>query len=161
MAPHRRHFRLILPKLQWRLIGAMSAVAALALLVQYTLFVRCVLEIASSLPHDGDVLIAQSASTLGWVLVVSLAILFPILFFVAVAVSHRFCGPLYRFEKYLGAVVEGTERGRRPAGTVRLDQPRDRRGTGLNAGEQHGARSHPRRGVSRSGASCCSAVASH
>jgi hypothetical protein len=111
MAPHRRHFRLILPKLQWRLIGAMSAVAALALLVQYTLFVRCVLEIASSLPHDGDVLIAQSASTLGWVLVVSLAILFPILFFVAVAVSHRFCGPLYRFEKYLGAVVEGTERG--------------------------------------------------
>lgn len=79
--------------------------------MQYTLFVRCVLKIASELPHDGDLLISQSTSSLGWVLVVSLAILFPILFFVAVTVSHRFCGPLYRFEKYLGAVVEGTERG--------------------------------------------------
>jgi len=111
MVPHRRQFRLILPKLQWRLIGAMSAVAALALLVQYTLFVRSMLEIASELPHDGDLLVEQSAATLGWVLLLSLAILLPVLFFMAVAVSHRFCGPIYRFEKYLGAVVEGVERG--------------------------------------------------
>jgi len=111
MAPYRRRFRLILPKVQWRLIGAMSAVAALALLVQFTLFVRGVLEIARQLPHDGELLITESASTLGLVLAVSLAVLFPILFFVAVTVSHRFCGPIYRFEKYLSAVIAGEERG--------------------------------------------------
>ncbi len=111
MTRHRRRLRLILPRIQLRLIGAMAAVAALALLLEYTLLVRSVLEIARELPHDRDLLVVRASSSLGWVLLVSLGLLLPVLALVAVLVSHRFCGPLYRFQVYLKAVADGTERG--------------------------------------------------
>ncbi len=111
MPAYRRRFRIILPRVQLRLIGAMAAVAALALLLQYSLLVRSVLSMAQELPRDGAVLIAQASSSLAWVLGVSLALLLPTLFVVAVLVSHRFCGPIYRFERYLTAVIAGEEHG--------------------------------------------------
>jgi hypothetical protein len=111
MPPYRRRFRIILPRVQLRLIGAMAAVAALALLLQYSLLVRSVLSLAQELPRDGAILIAQASSSLAWVLGLSLALLLPTLFVVAVLVSHRFCGPIYRFERYLADVISGKERG--------------------------------------------------
>jgi hypothetical protein len=111
MPPFRRRFRIILPRVQLRLIGAMAAVAALALLLEYSLLVHSVLALARELPNDGAILVAQASSNLGWVLGVSLAVLLPTLFVVAVLVSHRFCGPIYRFERYLTAVIAGAERG--------------------------------------------------
>lgn len=111
MPQHRRRFRLILPRVQLRLIGALTAVAALALLLEYILMARSVMEMASELPHDRDVLIALASSSMAWVLGLALALLLPTLFVVAVLVSHRFCGPIYRFQMYLKAVLAGDERG--------------------------------------------------
>lgn len=111
MPAHRRSFRLILPRVQLRLIGSMAAVAALALLLEYTLLVVAVINLANDLPHDRDLVLAQAASRLTWILGAALAVLLPVLFIVAVLVSHRFCGPIYRFEKYLRDVLSGAERG--------------------------------------------------
>lgn len=111
MPHYRRRFRLILPRVQLRLIGSMAAVAALALLLEYSLLVHAVMELAGELPNDRDLLVAQASSRLAWVLGVALGVLLPLLFVVAVLVSHRFCGPIYRFEKYLREVLSGTERG--------------------------------------------------
>jgi len=110
MPKYRRRFRLILPRVQLRLIGALTSVAALALLLEYILMVRSVMEMASDLPHDRDILIAEASSSLAWVLGVALALLLPTLFVVAVLVSHKFCGPIYRFQMYLKAVIAGEER---------------------------------------------------
>ncbi len=111
MTRYRRRLRLILPRVQLRLIGAMASVAALALLLEYTLLVRSVLHIAESLPHDRQVLIAHASSSLGWVLAATTGLVLPVLILVALMVSHRFCGPIYRFQVYLSAVAAGTERG--------------------------------------------------
>lgn len=111
MPHYRRRFRLILPKVQLRLIGSMAAVAALALLLEYTFLVLAVINLANELPNDRDLLLSQASSRLGWILGAALAVLLPVLFTVAVMVSHRFCGPIYRFEKYLREVLSGAERG--------------------------------------------------
>lgn len=111
MTRYRRRLRLILPRVQLRLIGAMAAVAAMALLLEYTLLVRSMLQLAETLPNDRQLLVAQASGSLGWVLSASIGMVLPVLILVALVVSHRFCGPIYRFHVYLRAVADGTERG--------------------------------------------------
>lgn len=111
MPKFRRRLRLILPQVQLRLIISMAGVAAIAMLLEYVLLVRSVVELAVTLPNDSAVLMEGAPRSFAWVLAASLALLLPTLTVVALTVSQRFCGPIYHFERYLEKVVAGKEHG--------------------------------------------------
>lgn len=105
---YRRRFRMIHPRLQWRLILTFFGVASLTLCLQYTLFVRAISAIAAELPEDGARVLAIAPGRLGWILALSIGVVFPIVFFVAVKTSQRVLGPLYRIEQYMKQLADGT-----------------------------------------------------
>jgi hypothetical protein len=109
MAAHRRRFRIIRPKLQLRLILSFVGISALALLLQYVLFVRVAVEIASRRADAGVAPLEDIGVELFTVFCVSFFVMLPLTVFVGVLVTHRFAGPVYRFEKYLGEVIAGAK----------------------------------------------------
>jgi signal peptidase II len=110
MKHRRRSLRLIRPGLQLRLILVFLALSAFALLLQYLVFMRVITHVALYLPHDGLILLDELNKTLGFVLAVSFAVFLPITFVVGILTTHRFAGPIYRFERFLREV----QRGERP-----------------------------------------------
>ena len=111
MPTYRRRIRLIRPRLQLRLIAVFSAVAVLALLLQYLLFVSAMHEVALTMPRDGALLHATLSSFLAEVLLISLAVLLPLTFLVGLLATHRIAGPLYRFDVFLKQIVRGERPG--------------------------------------------------
>ena len=107
MQHRQRRFRVIHPRLQWRLVLTFFGVAALTLCLEYILFVQALSTIAAQLPEDGARVLAVAPERLAWVLALSIGVLFPIVFFVAVTTTHRVLGPLYRIERHLKDVVDG------------------------------------------------------
>jgi len=110
MQVHQRKFRLIRPRLQLRLMLSFLGVSVLALLLQYMVFIRVLTELASELPHDGELLMGEFPSRLLWVLLTTCALLFPATLYVGVLATRRIAGPVYRFETYLKQVLRGEMR---------------------------------------------------
>ncbi len=87
------------------------AISALSLLLQLLLFVSSLNELALELPHDGMVLVDRLNGIVWTVLGVSFLAFLPITFAIGVLTTHRFAGPVYRFEMYLKQVIRGERPG--------------------------------------------------
>ena len=105
----RRLLRLIRPRLQLRLILVFLGLSALSLLLQLSLFMTLLTRAAVELPHDGLLLLDELNGLLVAVFLISFAMLLPLTFLVGILSTHRFAGPLYRFERFLEEVASGSK----------------------------------------------------
>jgi len=112
MSPkHKRHVKLIKPRLQLKLVGMFAAVSATSLLLQYLLFASRFSEVASTMPDGGAHVMSVLPGILLEVLALSFAFLLPIMLCVGILSTFRIAGPIYRFEQYLGQVARGEAAG--------------------------------------------------
>ena len=107
MSYKRRFLRLVQPRLQIRLMLAFGGVAATGLLLQYLLFVLVLSRAAEGLPQDGLLLLDQLGEVLLTILVGSFLVLLPVVGLVGILATHRWAGPLYRFQRFLEELAEG------------------------------------------------------
>jgi hypothetical protein len=107
MPAYRRRFRIIRPTLQLSLILSFVGVSTLALLLQYTLFVRVALSIAADRAEDNLAPLETIGGELLGVLAVSFLVMLPLTLVVGILATHKFAGPIYRFEQYLKQVIAG------------------------------------------------------
>jgi hypothetical protein len=107
--PYKRRIKLIRPRLQLKLTMIFVGMSALALLLQYVLFLRIVSDLALKLPEDGLILLDEMSGFLTGVLMKSFALFLPVIFLVGILTTFRIAGPLYRFETYLRGLSRGEE----------------------------------------------------
>lgn len=108
-SPRRK--KLVKPKLQLSLVGSFVGLAGLALLLQFMFSGYLVSGVASQVEGPGGQLAAEVPGIMLKVLVLSLAVLLPIIFAFGVLLTFRIAGPIYRFEKYLESVARGEQVG--------------------------------------------------
>ena len=104
-----RRKKLVLAEFQLRLVLLVASAAGVAAGVQALMLDQALGILAQTLPNDSAVLADElprlmARSTLG-----TLALLSPLLYCLALAVSFRFCGPLVRFRCFLSAVESGEQ----------------------------------------------------
>ncbi len=104
---HRRTVKLILPALQLKLIAAFLGLWVIALVLQYLLLMSVLSKAAGELPHDGLLLMDNLGPMLLRIFAISAGAILPLTFLVGMLVTHRFAGPIYRFQVYLKQVVAG------------------------------------------------------
>jgi signal transduction histidine kinase len=68
---------------------------------------RALAQVATELPHDGNLLVDSMGSILTQIFLISATVILPITFVVGMLATHRLAGPLYRFKMYLNSVVRG------------------------------------------------------
>ncbi len=104
MPRQQRSRKLVHPSFQLRLIGVFIALGCLGALFQVLLMARTIAEVSAQAqaqqPVDVTGLLLQN-------IVLTLALLVPLMWVVGVVVTHRIAGPVYRFEKHLEDVAEG------------------------------------------------------
>ncbi len=89
---------------------AFGGITVLALLLQHLLFLRVLSDLIAGVQDDGGTLV-QDMHTISWRLLAgAFGLLLPIVILVGIAVTHRWCGPLYRMQQFLRA----TDQGQRP-----------------------------------------------
>jgi hypothetical protein len=109
--PYRRRIKLIKPKLQLKLVGVFVGLSALGFLLQSLHVGLRLSELAANVPEGGTYLMAVMPELPLEILLVSFGMLLPLTIAVGILVTFRIAGPVYRFEKYLEAVVKGEEVG--------------------------------------------------
>jgi hypothetical protein len=109
--PYRRRIKLIKPWLQLKLLGVFVGLSALGFLLQSLHVGLRLSELASTLPEGGSYLMAVMPELPLEILLVSFGMLLPLTIAVGILVTFRIAGPVYRFEKYLKAVMRGEETG--------------------------------------------------
>jgi hypothetical protein len=107
----RRRLRLVQPRLQIRLMLAFGSIAATGLVLQYLLIMLVITRAAEGLPSDGLLLLEQLSGLLIVILLLSFVAVLPMVVLVGILATHRWAGPLYRFERFLSEIA----RGERPA----------------------------------------------
>lgn len=110
-APYRRRIKLIKPKLQLKLVGVFVGLSALGFLLQSLHVGLRLSELAANVPEGGTYLMAVMPELPLEILLVSFGMLLPLTIAVGILVTFRIAGPVYRFEKYLKAVIRGEEAG--------------------------------------------------
>jgi len=108
---YRRRIKLIKPKLQLKLVGVFVGLSALGFLLQSLHVGLRLSELAASVPEGGNYLMAVMPELPLEILLVSFGMLLPLTIAVGILVTFRIAGPVYRFEKYLKAVIRGEEVG--------------------------------------------------
>lgn len=109
MTKQPRRIKLIRPGLQLRLILVFAGMCAFSLTLQYILFTSILASTATSLPNDGLLLLEQVTDLLVAGFFASFGILLPLSFVIGVLTTHRFAGPVHRFETFLRGVLAGRE----------------------------------------------------
>lgn len=109
--PYRRRIKLIKPKLQLKLVGVFVGLSALGFLLQSLHVGLRLSELAASIPEGGTYLMAVMPELPLEILLVSFGMLLPLTVAVGILVTFRIAGPVFRFEKYLKAVIRGEEVG--------------------------------------------------
>ena len=104
-----RRIKLIRPGLQLRLVLVFGGMTALSLTVQYILFTSILANVATTLPHDGLLLLEQTSDLLVAGFFASFGILLPLIFVIGVLATHRFAGPVHRMETFLNQVFAGSQ----------------------------------------------------
>jgi hypothetical protein len=107
----RRRIKLIKPRLQLKLIATFVGLAALAFLMQSMIVVLSLTQTAADIPEGGPYLMALLPGLPVQILLFSFGLLLPLIFAVGILVTFRIAGPVYRFEKFLQAVVRGDQIG--------------------------------------------------
>jgi len=105
----RRRIKLIKPRLQLKLIGVFVGLSGLGFLMQSLHVGLRLSELAANVPEGGPYLMAVMPELPLEILAVSFGMLLPLTVAIGVMVTFRLAGPIYRFEKYLREVHEGTE----------------------------------------------------
>ena len=108
---YRRRIKLIKPRLQMKLVGVFVGLSALGFLLQSLHVGLRLSELAASVPEGGTYLMAVMPELPLEILLVSFGMLLPLTIAVGILVTFRIAGPVYRFEKYLEAVIRGEEVG--------------------------------------------------
>jgi signal peptidase II len=109
--PYRRRIKLIKPRLQLKLVGVFVGLSALGFLLQSLHVGLRLSELAANVPEGGTYLMAVMPELPLEILLVSFGMLLPLTIAVGILVTFRIAGPVYRFEKYLKAVIRGEETG--------------------------------------------------
>ncbi len=104
---HKRRIKLIRPRLQLRLVGIFAGIAVLSLLLQCLLFYQVLGRLAVGLPNDGLIVIDAVNASIAGILITSLCLLLPAIFWIGIQVTFRIAGPVYRLETYLRQVANG------------------------------------------------------
>jgi len=107
MAEFKRRKKLIKPQLQLRLTMIFVGLSALALIMQFTLFMSIMSQLSLKLPHDGAILMEEMNRSLIYVLGMSLLMIAPLTFLVGIMTTFRIAGPVYRVEMYLRELARG------------------------------------------------------
>ncbi len=108
---YKRRIKLIRPRLQLKLVSVFAGIAILSLLLQCLLFYETMSGIALLLPNDGLIVATELNGNILRILLLSLLVLLPAIFWIGILVTFRIAGPVYRLETYLRQVA----RGERPA----------------------------------------------
>jgi len=108
---HQRRIKLIKPRLQLKMIGVFVGLSALGFLLQSLHVGLRLSELSASMPEGGSYLMAVMPELPLEILLVSFGMLLPLTIAVGILVTFRIAGPVYRFEKYLKAVIRGEEVG--------------------------------------------------
>ena len=105
----KRSKKLVNSGLQLRLIGAFGGVAAMACMFQVYLVHSTLMPVISA--SDGPPDTAELYGVLISNVVLTFAVLFPLMLVVGILITHRVAGPIYRFEQHLGAIARGENPG--------------------------------------------------
>lgn len=103
-ANKRRKKKLILPRVQLRLIATFALVAVVALVLQTMLFAR---DLAQASDAQGGPLLESGLEALTGSLTISLLVLLPLVTLIGVAATFRLAGPLYKIQAFLEKVRDG------------------------------------------------------
>ena len=103
----KRSKKLVNSGLQLRLIGAFGGLAAMACMFQVYLVHSTLMPVISA--SDGPP--AELYGVLISNVVLTFAVLFPLMLVVGILITHRVAGPIYRFEQHLGAIARGENPG--------------------------------------------------
>ncbi|MEZ5977934.1 MAG: hypothetical protein R3F34_06940 [Planctomycetota bacterium] len=112
MTYSKRTKRLVKSGLQLKLILTFVGLACVASLFEVILLNRAVTFVAAQMPRDGGILLSELPGVLRTSVMLSLAVLVPVTIGVGLVLTHRVAGPIYRFERYLEGVIDGSEPGR-------------------------------------------------
>lgn len=107
----RRRIKLIKPRLQLKMVGVFVGLSALGFLLQSLHVGLRLSELSASMPEGGSYLMAVMPELPLEILLVSFGMLLPLTIAVGILVTFRIAGPVYRFEKFLKAVLRGEEVG--------------------------------------------------
>ncbi len=105
----KRSKKLVNSGLQLRLIGAFGGLAAMACMFQVYLVHSTLMPVISA--SDGPPDTAELYGVLISNVVLTFAVLFPLMLVVGILITHRVAGPIYRFEQHLGAIARGENPG--------------------------------------------------
>ena len=106
---HPRRIKLIKPSLQLRLVAIFFGISCLGGLIQALHLGMRLSMLANTLPEGGTYLMAQLPGLPLEIFLVSFFLLLPLTMAVGVLSTFRIAGPVYRFEKFLREVAEGSE----------------------------------------------------
>ena len=107
MAKFKRKKKLINSRLQLKLIGVFLAVSCVASLFQVVMLNRSMMNLATRLPSDGDLLLSFVPSILITNVLLTFAVLAPLTFLIGLLVTHRVAGPAYNMTRYCESIARG------------------------------------------------------
>jgi len=102
-----RSNKLIKPRLQVRLTLVFFAAALIALVIQAFMLNRTMMQLVSRLPNDELVVMSAWPTLLRSNVLITAALLVPLMLLVGIPTTFRLTGPLHRMEEYLKAVLRG------------------------------------------------------
>lgn len=109
--PYRRKKKLVKSRLQLHLVAIFSSLACLSALFQVLVLNRSILVLAERTGESASRIASEIPSVLFGNLVITIAVLLPLMLVVGILVTHRVAGPIYRFEQHLGAIARGENPG--------------------------------------------------
>ncbi len=107
----RRTKKLIKSGLQMKLVIAFSSMATISALFQVVLLNYSLMRLARDMV-DSDLLLSSMSGLLVTNLLVTLAVLVPLMLVFGILITHRIAGPIYRFEQHLSSIARGEDPGR-------------------------------------------------
>lgn len=108
---YRRRRKIAKPRLQWKLISTIAGLVLLGLMLQHLVYLRELAQLAEGLPHDGE-RVLEKAPGLGLLAILqTVGLILPLTVLVGAVSTFRLAGPIYRFEKHLGAIARGEDPG--------------------------------------------------
>jgi nitrogen fixation/metabolism regulation signal transduction histidine kinase len=109
MTKFKRLQKLPKPSLQLTLTMIFVGVSALAMLLQFLLFMAVLLDAAVKLPRDSSVMLHETNGLLLKVFLISFLLFLPLALLVGVLTTFRIAGPIRRFELFLESILRGDQ----------------------------------------------------
>ena len=107
MNPQKRKKKLILPKVQLRLVSAFFSCAAVATIVQAITLHYSLAKLADAVPEASTMITQRTPQILTMGLLASFVILTPLTLVVGIQMTFRIVGPMRRFQVYLEDLLAG------------------------------------------------------